>query len=434
VSYNATTFYDRDRHLQGVFAAARDVTERKRMDQVLREQNVELESAKSAAEKANLAKSDFLSSMSHELRTPLNAILGFAQLMASDSPPPTGERKESIDQILRAGWYLLALINEILDLALIESGKLSMSLEPLSFAEVMHECQTMMEPQAQKRGIHLTFPRFDNPCFVMGDRIRMKQIMVNLLSNAIKYNSERGTVEVTYAVSAPDRIRVSIRDTGEGLSPEKMAQLFQPFNRLGQEAGGVEGTGIGLVMTRRLIELMGGVIGVKSAVGSGSVFWIDMISTSAPDFKDAAAGTASPAATQVDSGVSVQKLLYVEDNPANLKLVEQLIARRPDMRLHTAVNGTLGIELARKLKPKVILMDINLPDISGFEALKILHDDAATTHIPVVALSANAMPRDIEKGLQAGFFRYLTKPIKVDEFMDALDVALDLAEKRVSLK
>src|SRR2546429_4547478 len=208
VSYNATTFYDRDRKLQGVFAAARDVTERKRLDEVLREQNVELKSAKSAAEKANLAKSDFLSSMSHELRTPLNAILGFAQLMASDSPAPTPVGKENIEQILKAGWYLLQLINEILDLALIESGKLSLSLEPLSFAEVMLECQTMMEPQAQKRGIHLAFPRFDDPCFVMGDRVRMKQIMVNLLSNAIKYNSERGTVEVTYAAIPPDRIRV----------------------------------------------------------------------------------------------------------------------------------------------------------------------------------------------------------------------------------
>src|SRR5438105_2826208 len=360
VSYNATTFYERDRKLQGVFAAARDITERKRLDQVLREQNVELKIAKSAAEKANLAKSDFLSSMSHELRTPLNAILGFAQLMASDSPAPTPVGKENIEQILRAGWYLLQLINEILDLALIESGKLSLSLEPLSFAEVMLECQTMMEPQAQKRGIHLAFPRFDDPCFVMGDRVRMKQIMVNLLSNAIKYNSERGTVEVTYAAMPPDRIRISIRDTGDGLSPEKMAQLFQPFNRLGQEAGGVEGTGIGLVMTRRLIELMGGVIGVESAIGSGSVFWIEMISTAAPECKDEKSTPAVPGQTQVESGASRRTLLYVEDNPANLKLVEQLIARRSDMRLLTAVNGHRGIELARTRQPRVILMDINL--------------------------------------------------------------------------
>ena len=432
VSYNATTFYDRDRKLQGVFAAARDVTERKRWDQVLQEQNVELESAKSTAEKANLAKSDFLSSMSHELRTPLNAILGFAQLMASDVPPPSIGQKESIDQILRAGWYLLGLINEILDLALIESGKLSMSLEPLSLTEVMLECQTMMEPQAQQRGIHLTFPQLDNPSFVMGDRIRIKQIMVNLLSNAIKYNCDNGTVEVTCVESTPDRIRVSVRDTGAGLPPEKVAQLFQPFNRLGQEAGGVEGTGIGLVMTKRLIELMGGVIGAESAVGTGSVFWIELTSTLAPDYELAESETTPLAQMQAETGASLRTLLYVEDNPANLKLVEQLVARRPGMHLLTAVNGNMGIEVARKMQPNVILMDINLPDISGFEALKMLRGDAATAHIPVVALSANAMPRDIEKGMRAGFFRYVTKPIKVNELMDTLEMALDLSEKRLN--
>jgi CheY-like chemotaxis protein len=368
--------------------------------------------------------------MSHELRTPLNAILGFAQLMESDVPPPTSYQKESIDQILQAGWYLLELINEILDLALIESGKLSMSLEPLSFTEVMLECQTMMEPQAQKRGIRLTFPKFDNGCFVRGDRTRLKQIMVNLLSNAIKYNSEQGTVEVTYASRTEQRIRVSIRDTGAGLSSEKLAQLFQPFNRLGQEAGGVEGTGIGLVMTKRLIELMGGVIGVESAVGSGSVFWIEMIAA-APVSPISESEITAHAHPQIQSNVPVHTLLYVEDNPANLKLVEQLISRRPDLRLLTAVNGNRGIELARNLLPNVILMDINLPDISGFEALKILHSGAATAHIPIIALSANAMPLDIEKGLKAGFLRYLTKPIKVSEFMEALDMALD-AGKNVS--
>ena len=236
VSYNATTFYDRDRKLQGVFAAARDVTERKRLEQALQEKNVELESAKAAAEKANLAKSDFLSSMSHELRSPLNAILGFAQLMESDSPPPTPSQKESIDQILHAGWYLLELINEILDLAVIESGKLSLSLEPVSLAEVMLECQAMIEPQAQKRGISMTFPQFDIPYFVNADRTRLKQVLINLLSNAIKYNQPKGTVVVDCTVSTPERIRISVKDTGAGLPPEKLAQLFQPFNRLGQES------------------------------------------------------------------------------------------------------------------------------------------------------------------------------------------------------
>ncbi|MCG3773998.1 MAG: Aerobic respiration control sensor protein ArcB [Nitrospira sp.] len=429
VSYNATPFYDRDRKLIGVFAAARDVTERKYLDKVLQEQNVELESAKFAAEKANLAKSDFLSSMSHELRTPLNAILGFAQLMESDSPPPTPIQKESINEILRAGWYLQGLINEILDLALIESGKLSISLEPFSIAEVMLECQTMMEPQAQKRGIHLVFPRSDNPYFVLGDRIRMKQILVNLLSNAIKYNSEAGTVEVTYDANTQDRIRVYVRDTGAGLSLEQIAQLFQPFNRLGQDGGAVEGTGIGLVMTKRLIELMGGIIGVESTVGAGSAFWVEIASATAPvssNGKPEFGGTQ----TQVRTGALLRTLLYVEDNPANLKLVEQLVARRPSIGLLTAVNGSLGIELARDLQPNVILMDINLPDMNGYEALMLLSNDKATAHIPVIALSANAMPRDIEKGINAGFFRYLTKPIKIDDFMDALDLAFDFAKEQ----
>ena len=248
VSYNATTFYDRDRKLQGVFAAARDVTERKRLDQVLQEKNVELESARSVAEKANLAKSDFLSSMSHELRSPLNAILGFAQLMESDTPPPTSAQKESIAQILQAGWHLLTLIDDILDLAKVEAKQVPLSREPVSLAEVMVECQGMIEPQAQQRGIRLVFPVFDLPCFVLADRTRVKQVLINLLSNAIKYSQPNGTVEVKCTGSVPERIRVSVGDTGAGLSPEQLAQLFQAFNRLGQEAGVEEGTGIGLVV------------------------------------------------------------------------------------------------------------------------------------------------------------------------------------------
>jgi len=219
VSYNATTFYDRDRRLQGVFAAARDVTERKRLDQVLQEKNVELESARSLAEKANLAKSEFLSSMSHELRSPLNAILGFAQLMESDSPPPTPAQNESIAQILKAGWHLLKLINEILDLAKVESRQVPMSEEPVSLAEVMLECEAMIEPQAQQRGVYMTFPQFDKSNFVLADRTRVKQVLINLLSNAIKYNIRQGTVEVKYTESTPGRIRVNIRDTGGGLPP-----------------------------------------------------------------------------------------------------------------------------------------------------------------------------------------------------------------------
>ena len=429
VSYNATTFYDRDRTLQGVLAVARDVTERKRNEQALQETNVELESAKSAAEQANLAKSDFLSSMSHELRSPLNAILGFAQLINSDSPPPTPSQTASIDQILQAGWHLLKLINEILDLSVIESGKVSLSTESVSLAEVMSECQAMMEPQAQQLGINMTFPRFDNPFFVSADRTRLKQIVINLLSNAIKYNKEQGTVVVDCATSAPGLTRISVKDSGAGLSPEKLAQLFQPFNRLGQEAGGVAGTGIGLVVTKRLAELMGGVLGVESIAGAGSVFWCELISCAAPQLVVESGEAAALDVPTVATGARRLTLLYVEDNLANMKLVEQLIARRPDLRLLTAVNGTLGIEVARTSQPTMILMDINLPGISGVEALKVLRGDPATAHIPVVALSANAMPRDIEKGLQAGFFRYLTKPIKINEFMQTLDAALEFARQ-----
>ncbi len=434
VSYNATTFHDRDRKLQGVFAAARDVTERKRFEQNQQENNVELERAKAAAEKANLAKSDFLSSMSHELRSPLNAILGFAQLMISDTPPPTPSQMASIDPILHAGWYLLELINEILDLAQIESGKLALSLEPTSLAEVMLECQAMIEPQGQKRGIAMTFPRFEVPCFMEADRTRLKQVLINLLSNAIKYNRASGTVTVDWALRAPEgttpeRIRVSVRDTGAGLRPELLTQLFQSFNRLGRETTAEEGTGIGLVMSKRLVELMGGAIGVESAVGDGSVFWFDLNSAVAPRLAADRAGDSATAQAEIQHGAPPRTLLYVEDNPANLQLVERLIARRPDMHLLSARDGNQGIRLAREKHPEVILMDINLPGISGIEALRILREDPATAHIPVVALSANAMPRDIQKGILAGFFLYLTKPIRVDEFMNTVDAAFEFAQK-----
>jgi len=395
---------------------------------VRKQVEVELKSAMAVAEKANLAKSEFLSSMSHELRTPLSAILGFAQLMESGSPLPTTSQKRSIDQILQAGWYLLELINEILDLALIESGKLSLSLEPISLAEVMQECRAMIEPQAQKRGVSVTFPKFESPYFVNTDRTRVKQVLINLLSNAIKYNRASGAVVVACIASTPGRIRVCVEDTGEGLTPEKLAQLFQPFNRLGQGANVEEGTGIGLVVCKRLIELMGGAIGVESTVGKGSVFWVEMNLADEPQAASRAVETDAVTQAQAQPVAQMRTLLYVEDNPANLMLVEDLIARRPDIRLLSARDGDRGIEIARASLPDVILMDINLPGISGIKALRILADDPATAHIPVVALSANAIPRDIEKGLEAGFFRYLTKPIKVNEFMDTLDVALKFAK------
>jgi signal transduction histidine kinase/AmiR/NasT family two-component response regulator len=390
---------------------------------------LELNSARAVAEQANLAKSDFLSSMSHELRTPLSAILGFAQLIESGSPAPTASQQRSLEQILKAGWYLLDLINEILDLALIESGKLSLSLEPISLAEVMRESQALIEPQAQKRGISVSFPQFDTPYFVKADRTRVKQVLVNLLSNAVKYNKEGGTVLVDCIASKPGRVRICVKDTGEGLTADQLTQLFQPFNRLGQEGNAEKGTGIGLVVCKRLVELMGGTIEVVSAVGEGSVFSIELSLTTG---RQPASGAESPmdTAPPVLADARLRTLLYVEDNPANLMLVEDLIARRPDVRLLSARDGNRGVEIAQTSRPDVILMDINLPGISGVEALKILALDPATAHIPVVALSANAAPRDIAKGLEAGFFRYLTKPIKVPEFMETLEVALRRATTR----
>jgi PAS domain S-box-containing protein len=404
--------------------------ERTRLEQVLQNKNLELEGARQVADTANLAKSEFLSNMSHELRSPLNAILGFGQLLETGMPAPTPAQLASVGQILKAGWYLLELINEILDLALIESGRLSLSLEPTSLHDVLQDCQAMIAPLAEQRSIHLQFAAVNSDCYVNADRTRLKQVLINLLSNAIKYNKPGGMAKVGCVQQGSGRLRISVTDSGEGLSPEKIALLFQSFNRMGQESGTEEGTGIGLVVSRRLVELMHGDIGAQSTVGVGSVFWFELDAVSAPQWLAESPSDDDLATLPGELGKPMRTLLYVEDNHANMQLVEQLIARQSDMRLIGAPDAMRGMAMARAHQPDVILMDINLPGISGMQALQILRDDPTTTHIPVIALSANAMPRDIEKGLAAGFYRYLTKPIRVKEFLVALDEGFQMAQAR----
>ena len=431
---SVTALRDADDAIIGYLLIGTDNTVRKQAEQerellnrVLSDNSVELENARAQAEKANRAKSEFLSSMSHELRTPLNAVLGFAQLMASDMPPPSASQQRSLDQILNGGWYLLRLINEILDLSMIESGRVAMSREAMALTEVLRDCRAMITPQAQKRHITLTFPSLAQPFYVHADLTRVKQVVINLLSNAIKYNRTGGSVLVECQQHG-ERVRLSVRDTGNGLSAEQLQQLFQPFNRLGQEAGTEEGTGIGLVVTKQLVELMGGTLGVESEVGVGTMFWIELAASTAPELMlgEHAADLDRTPSGDASCDAPRRKVLYVEDNPANLILVEQLIARRSDLGMLSAIDGHLGIALARQHQPDLILMDINLPGISGTEVLGLLRVDPLTAHIPVIALSANALPRDVRKGLDAGFLRYLTKPINVPEFMEALDTALSL--------
>jgi signal transduction histidine kinase/ActR/RegA family two-component response regulator len=420
---SVTALRDARSTIIGYLLIATDNTARKLIEAERQQAQSTLQIAMQAAEKANLAKSDFLSSMSHELRTPLSAILGFAQLLETSTPDPSPSQQRCIMQILKAGWYLLDLINEILDLALVESGKLSLSMEPLALENIMQECQAMVETQARERGISVSFPDFSTLHFVNADRTRMKQILINLLSNALKYNRERGAVTVSLSEPAPGRVRISVEDEGEGLSPSQISQLFQPFNRLGQETKIAEGTGIGLVMTKRLIEMMGGEIGVLSTLGTGSCFWVELDIGAAPELL---VERVSHAPQLVREPAQRQHLmLYVEDNPANLMLVEDLIGRRQDIRLISATDGIKGLDMALQFRPDLILLDINLPGINGIRVLEILRADARTANIPVVALSANAMPRDIERGMAAGFFRYLTKPIVITEFMATLDQALE---------
>jgi PAS domain S-box-containing protein len=399
-----------------VSAAIRDITERKHNEEDLR-------LARVAAEAGSAAKSEFLSSMSHELRTPLNAILGYAQLLQRDKKEPLSPRhRERVEQLLKGGEHLLRLIDDMLDLSRIEAGGVSISTEPVSVTEVLDEVRRTLESMAARNGITIEVAAASTT--IAADRMRFAQILMNLGSNAIKYNRPNG--KVTFTVSAApraDRVRVTVSDTGIGIAPDKHGKIFQPFQRAGQEMGPIEGTGIGLVITKRLTELMDGEVGFRSVHGTGSDFWIDL-----PAHESEPPSTSSPAPDEATVArvqeQQVHLVLYVEDNPANVTFMKDVVSTFDLIELVAAPTGEMGVELARARLPEVIIMDINLPGMSGLDALRLLREWPETKGIPVIALTADASERDKQRGLAAGFYRYLTKPVKVDELIAALEELL----------
>ncbi|OOZ41472.1 hypothetical protein BOW53_03615 [Solemya pervernicosa gill symbiont] len=370
--------------------------------------------ARDEAEQANTAKSDFLSRMSHELRTPMNAVLGFAQLLEYESTL-TEEQQSHIHEIIIAGNHLLALINEVLDLAKVESGKLDMEFEPLQLFPLIKECSALVSTLAEKRQISISINGVSDSV-VVADRTRLKQALLNLLSNAIKYNSEKGNIIIEVEALADRRIRVLVTDNGTGIPADRISELFEPFTRLSADKTYIEGTGIGLTLTRKIIEAMKGSIGVSSNVGVGSTFWFDLpqgTPEQSERFTRRSKHSDEPQQT-IDKGrVNV---LYIEDNSANMRLVAQFISKRPQVRLLEAATPSIGLELATAHHPDLILLDINMPEMDGYQVLKRLQKSDELRHIPVIAVTADAMPHDIKRGLEAGFSDYLTKPLNIEDF------------------
>ena len=394
-----------------------DITEVKRAEQRVIQ-------AKELAEKANRAKSEFLSSMSHELRTPLNAILGYTQLFEFDGNLKP-QQIENVREIRRAGEHLLQLINDVLDLAKIESGNMTVSLEPVLVSRLLNECFTLVQPQADARGIRLSARIGEHAnTYIIADHVRCKQALLNLLSNAVKYNQVGGEVEAILTSQEGQKLRISVRDTGRGIPLSRQSEVFQPFNRLNAENSTIEGSGVGLVITKQLVEMMNGTLDFPSAEGVGTVFWMDF-----PVDAEWTTETTPQQRKKDYSMVALEvkrncKVLYVEDNPTNVRLLQQIFARYPQLELEIAEEAFLGIYKARSTKPDLIILDINLPGMDGYEVLSVLKNDPVTDGIPVIGLSANAMPYDIERGRSAGFFDYLTKPVDINRLINVFNKLL----------
>ncbi len=430
------TIWDGQPQFTGII---RDITDLKQSEEKLKDANLLLEKrieertedlkrARIKAERNSEAKSEFLSRMSHELRTPMNAILGFSQLLGTNKANPLSEHQSSqVNEIMNAGRHLLELINEVLDLASIESGKITLSPEPVCIVDLMEEVLSVVEPLADQYKIILVNEiARHHTLFVKADKVRTKQVLLNLISNAIKYNRIGGSVTISAAELDSENLQVNVQDTGMGIESDKLNKIFEPFDRLGAENSETEGTGIGMTITRKLMEVMNGSINVNSVVGEGSCFYITLPRCGPP--REISKLNETNLESFQDSkreSNHERSLLYIEDNPANLRLVEEILMERPGLKFLSATQVPEGLEIARKLQPDLIILDINLPEMDGFKALKHLQNYDETYKIPVIALSANAMKKDIKKGLEAGFREYLTKPLDINQFLNSIDNYLD---------